>query len=80
VAAALGLAQEAPPPLRESRGGRGDRRQLGRGDGSGYEEALRRRQLWHEFGDMHLILPGRLPEGRTPVEGSHTVRCLSNRW
>ncbi|GAA3307180.1 S-adenosylmethionine:tRNA ribosyltransferase-isomerase [Streptomyces cinereospinus] len=24
----------------------------------GYEEALRRRCLWHEFGDVHLLLPG----------------------
>ncbi|MFD7438548.1 S-adenosylmethionine:tRNA ribosyltransferase-isomerase [Streptomyces sp. NPDC059861] len=23
----------------------------------GYEEALRRRYLWHEFGDVHLLLP-----------------------
>ncbi|MFF3505188.1 S-adenosylmethionine:tRNA ribosyltransferase-isomerase [Streptomyces sp. NPDC003247] len=24
----------------------------------GYEEALRGRYLWHEFGDLHLLLPG----------------------
>lgn len=24
----------------------------------GYEEALRVRYLWHEFGDVHLLLPG----------------------
>lgn len=24
----------------------------------GYEEALRGRYLWHEFGDVHLLLPG----------------------
>ncbi|GAA3179423.1 S-adenosylmethionine:tRNA ribosyltransferase-isomerase [Streptomyces virens] len=24
----------------------------------GYEEALRGRYLWHEFGDVHLVLPG----------------------
>ncbi|MEV5440345.1 S-adenosylmethionine:tRNA ribosyltransferase-isomerase [Streptomyces sp. NPDC052682] len=24
----------------------------------GYEEALRARYLWHEFGDVHLVLPG----------------------
>jgi S-adenosylmethionine:tRNA ribosyltransferase-isomerase len=23
-----------------------------------YEEALRERYLWHEFGDLHLMLPG----------------------
>jgi S-adenosylmethionine:tRNA ribosyltransferase-isomerase len=23
-----------------------------------YREALRERYLWHEFGDLHLILPG----------------------
>lgn len=26
--------------------------------GRGYEEALRGRYLWHEFGDLHLLLPG----------------------
>lgn len=26
--------------------------------GRGYEEALRGRYLWHEFGDVHLVLPG----------------------
>jgi S-adenosylmethionine:tRNA ribosyltransferase-isomerase len=26
-----------------------------------YEEALRERYLWHEFGDLHLILPAREP-------------------
>ncbi|MEV6484461.1 S-adenosylmethionine:tRNA ribosyltransferase-isomerase [Streptomyces sp. NPDC051576] len=34
-----------------------------------YEEALRGLYLWHEFGDVHLILP---------EEGPHTVRCSSN--
>jgi S-adenosylmethionine:tRNA ribosyltransferase-isomerase len=29
-----------------------------------YEEALRGRYLWHEFGDVHLLLPG--PSGRPP--------------
>jgi S-adenosylmethionine:tRNA ribosyltransferase-isomerase len=24
---------------------------------SGYDEAVRERYLWHEFGDSHLILP-----------------------
>lgn len=37
----------------------------------GYEEALRRRYLWHEFGDVHLILP---------EEGPHTEHCSSNCW
>jgi S-adenosylmethionine:tRNA ribosyltransferase-isomerase len=23
-----------------------------------YREALARRYLWHEFGDLHLLLPG----------------------
>ncbi|MBO1338110.1 S-adenosylmethionine:tRNA ribosyltransferase-isomerase [Streptomyces sp. VRA16 Mangrove soil] len=34
-----------------------------------YEEALRGRYLWHEFGDVHLILPEEKP---------HAVRCSSN--
>ncbi|MFF9621141.1 S-adenosylmethionine:tRNA ribosyltransferase-isomerase [Streptomyces griseosporeus] len=34
-----------------------------------YEEALRGHYLWHEFGDMHLVLP---------VEGPHTEHCSSN--
>jgi S-adenosylmethionine:tRNA ribosyltransferase-isomerase len=25
---------------------------------SAYAEALRERYLWHEFGDLHLLLPG----------------------
>ncbi|MEU9241773.1 S-adenosylmethionine:tRNA ribosyltransferase-isomerase [Streptomyces sp. NPDC048385] len=37
----------------------------------GYEEALRGRYLWHEFGDVHLVLPG---------EGPHTEHCDSNSW
>jgi S-adenosylmethionine:tRNA ribosyltransferase-isomerase len=36
-----------------------------------YEEALRGRYLWHEFGDVHLVLP---------EEGPHTEHCSSNRW
>ncbi|MFF3321582.1 S-adenosylmethionine:tRNA ribosyltransferase-isomerase [Streptomyces sp. NPDC002889] len=32
-----------------------------------YSEALRRRYLWHEFGDVHLILPEQAP-GNGPVE------------
>lgn len=36
-----------------------------------YEEALRALYLWHEFGDVHLILP---------EEGPHTERCASNSW
>ncbi|MFH8394842.1 S-adenosylmethionine:tRNA ribosyltransferase-isomerase [Streptomyces sp. NPDC018036] len=35
----------------------------------GYAEALRRRYLWHEFGDVHLILPG---------NGPHAEHCSSN--
>ncbi|WP_030679469.1 S-adenosylmethionine:tRNA ribosyltransferase-isomerase [Streptomyces cellulosae] len=35
-----------------------------------YEEALRGRYLWHEFGDVHLILP---PQ-------PHTEHCASNCW
>ncbi|WP_328539518.1 S-adenosylmethionine:tRNA ribosyltransferase-isomerase [Streptomyces sp. NBC_00344] len=31
-----------------------------------YEEALRRLYLWHEFGDVHLILPD---------EGAHIMNC-----
>ncbi len=34
-----------------------------------YEEALRGRYLWHEFGDVHLILPEEHP---------HTQHCSSN--
>ena len=34
-----------------------------------YEEALRGLYLWHEFGDVHLILP---------EEGPHTERCGGN--
>ncbi|WP_427923336.1 S-adenosylmethionine:tRNA ribosyltransferase-isomerase [Streptomyces sp. cg40] len=34
-----------------------------------YEEALRGLYLWHEFGDVHLILS---------EEDPHTVRCASN--
>ncbi|KUN87403.1 S-adenosylmethionine:tRNA ribosyltransferase-isomerase [Streptomyces griseoruber] len=39
----------------------------------GYEEALRGRYLWHEFGDVHLLLP---EEG--PAEGPHGEHCFSN--
>lgn len=35
----------------------------------GHEEALRGLYLWHEFGDVHLVLP---------EEGPHAVRCSSN--
>ena len=35
----------------------------------GYDVALRGRYLWHEFGDVHLILP---------AEDPHTEDCLSN--
>ena len=37
--------------------------------GRSYEEALRGLYLWHEFGDVHLILP---------EEDPHAVRCASN--
>ncbi|MFJ6388424.1 S-adenosylmethionine:tRNA ribosyltransferase-isomerase [Streptomyces sp. NPDC091972] len=37
----------------------------------GYEEALRRRYLWHEFGDVHLLLP---------QEGPHAEHCSRNCW
>ncbi|MFI2199181.1 S-adenosylmethionine:tRNA ribosyltransferase-isomerase [Streptomyces sp. NPDC020192] len=36
-----------------------------------YDEALRGLYLWHEFGDVHLILP---------EEGSHAERCDGNSW
>ncbi|MBZ9640799.1 S-adenosylmethionine:tRNA ribosyltransferase-isomerase, partial [Streptomyces sp. PSKA30] len=36
----------------------------------GYEEALRGRYLWHEFGDVHLLLP---------AEGAHAEHCSHNR-
>ncbi|WP_405580153.1 S-adenosylmethionine:tRNA ribosyltransferase-isomerase [Streptomyces sp. NBC_01092] len=36
-----------------------------------YEEALRGLYLWHEFGDVHLILP---------VENPHAEHCASNCW
>ncbi|MFJ6661549.1 S-adenosylmethionine:tRNA ribosyltransferase-isomerase [Streptomyces sp. NPDC091377] len=39
--------------------------------GRGYEEALRGRYLWHEFGDVHLLLP---------EEGPHGERCSGNCW
>jgi len=35
----------------------------------GYEEALRGRYLWHEFGDVHLLLPAKDP---------HAEHCFSN--
>jgi S-adenosylmethionine:tRNA ribosyltransferase-isomerase len=35
----------------------------------GYEAAVRGNYLWHEFGDVHLILPG---------ETAHTERCTGN--
>lgn len=36
-----------------------------------YEAALAGLYLWHEFGDVHLILP---------KEAAHTERCSSNSW
>ncbi|MGW3957292.1 S-adenosylmethionine:tRNA ribosyltransferase-isomerase [Streptomyces sp. NPDC004752] len=37
----------------------------------GYEAALDGLYLWHEFGDVHLILPEEKP---------HTEHCFSNSW
>ncbi|MFI9176187.1 S-adenosylmethionine:tRNA ribosyltransferase-isomerase [Streptomyces lincolnensis] len=37
----------------------------------GYEAALRGLYLWHEFGDVHLLLP---------EEGPHAEHCDSNSW
>ncbi|CAM5353211.1 S-adenosylmethionine:tRNA ribosyltransferase-isomerase OS=Streptomyces aurantiogriseus OX=66870 GN=GCM10010251_90540 PE=4 SV=1 [Streptomyces aurantiogriseus] len=37
----------------------------------GYDEALRGLYLWHEFGDVHLLLP---------EEDPHTRHCSSNSW
>lgn len=37
----------------------------------GYEAALRERYLWHEFGDVHLILPN---------EERNAPNCSSNEW
>ncbi|MFE9612271.1 S-adenosylmethionine:tRNA ribosyltransferase-isomerase [Streptomyces sp. NPDC006012] len=37
----------------------------------GYEAALSRLYLWHEFGDVHLILPD---------ENTHREHCSSNFW
>ncbi|GHF03611.1 S-adenosylmethionine:tRNA ribosyltransferase-isomerase [Streptomyces spiralis] len=36
-----------------------------------YEEALRGRYLWHEFGDVHLVLP---------AQNAHTESCNGNSW
>ncbi|MFJ4773305.1 S-adenosylmethionine:tRNA ribosyltransferase-isomerase [Streptomyces uncialis] len=36
-----------------------------------YEEALHGLYLWHEFGDVHLVLP---------PENPHGERCSSNSW
>ncbi|MFE2601213.1 S-adenosylmethionine:tRNA ribosyltransferase-isomerase [Streptomyces sp. NPDC059396] len=36
----------------------------------GYEEALERRYLWHEFGDVHLLLPPEIPQKR-----AHPSHC-----
>ncbi|WP_327427681.1 S-adenosylmethionine:tRNA ribosyltransferase-isomerase [Streptomyces sp. NBC_01236] len=36
-----------------------------------YDEALRELYLWHEFGDVHLILPD---------EDPHSGHCASNCW
>ncbi|MDG9715028.1 S-adenosylmethionine:tRNA ribosyltransferase-isomerase [Streptomyces sp. DH24] len=39
----------------------------------GYEEALRGRYLWHEFGDVHLVLP------RTAGEFAYAEQCTADR-
>ncbi|MCW8383995.1 S-adenosylmethionine:tRNA ribosyltransferase-isomerase [Streptomyces justiciae] len=39
----------------------------------GYEEALRGLYLWHEFGDVHLLLPAEAGAG-----APHTEHCFSN--
>lgn len=36
-----------------------------------YEEALRGRYLWHEFGDVHLVLP---------AQTAHPESCDGNSW
>ncbi|NGO47096.1 S-adenosylmethionine:tRNA ribosyltransferase-isomerase [Streptomyces ureilyticus] len=45
-----------------------------------YDEALRGRYLWHEFGDMHLVLPSESSEGCERSENPHTEHCASNCW
>lgn len=37
----------------------------------GYEEALRGLYLWHEFGDVRLVLPAKTP---------YAERCDGNSW
>ncbi len=48
----------------------------------GYEEALRGRYLWHEFGDVHLLLPAEEEADTLPAALSaanpHTEDCRSN--
>ncbi|WP_399477596.1 S-adenosylmethionine:tRNA ribosyltransferase-isomerase [Streptomyces sp. TRM68367] len=44
----------------------------------GYEEAVRRRYLWHEFGDVHLLLPA--DSGGLAAKHPHTQHCASNPW
>ncbi|TXS29066.1 S-adenosylmethionine:tRNA ribosyltransferase-isomerase, partial [Streptomyces sp. ms191] len=36
-----------------------------------YAQALQGRYLWHEFGDLHLILP---------ADATHRAHCDSNAW
>lgn len=38
---------------------------------AGYTEAVRHLYLWHEFGDVHLVLPD---------ENAHSPSCASNLW
>lgn len=40
----------------------------------GYTEAVRRRYLWHEFGDSHLILPDEIDET------GDSTNCSGNSW
>ncbi|MFF4246968.1 S-adenosylmethionine:tRNA ribosyltransferase-isomerase [Streptomyces sp. NPDC001822] len=40
----------------------------------GYDEALRHRYLWHEFGDVHLLLPG----AANPAKSPHALHRTSN--
>ncbi|WP_329340757.1 S-adenosylmethionine:tRNA ribosyltransferase-isomerase [Streptomyces sp. NBC_00663] len=51
----------------------------------GYEEALGGLYLWHEFGDVHLLLPGGDPaevlaeaQAKAQERAPHTEHCFSN--
>nr|WP_051744320.1 S-adenosylmethionine:tRNA ribosyltransferase-isomerase [Streptomyces yerevanensis] len=48
-----------------------------------YDEALHGRYLWHEFGDMHLVLPSEKSARTARTEESanpHAEHCVSNCW